>query len=158
MSVIFIFPSVFFPRSVLTVIQERQDKQEEDLSILKNEISKVRRDAQLNRQVTTALKALVGDNAWAVNDLKVDQRELRSDYDAMKSVQEEQNETHLRLADNAERTEEDVASHQDVLDELEVELAEIKKTVREDRRSVSKITSTFRDKLNRLRDTGRGNK
>ena len=138
-------------RSVLTVIQEKQDKQERDMGILKDEIAKIRHDVALNKEVISAVKALVGDNAWATNNLKMEQNELRKDFEAAKLVQEEQNATHIEMQRQAARAEEDRERHHDGIRVLQHEVAHMRGTVRENKKAVNEIASALKLNVNRLR-------
>jgi len=51
-------------------MQEKQDRQERDMAILKNDIAKLRRDLTNERELVHALRAHVADASWAIADVK----------------------------------------------------------------------------------------
>jgi len=52
------------------VMQEKQDRQERDMAILKNDIAKLRRDLTSERELVKALRTHAADASWAIADVK----------------------------------------------------------------------------------------
>ena len=61
-------------------MQEKQDRQERDMAILKNDIVKLRRDLTNERELVKALRAHAADASWAIADVKRGQDQV-SDYE-----------------------------------------------------------------------------
>ena len=57
-------------RSIINVMQEKQDRQERDMAILKNDIAKLRRDLTNERELVHSLRAHAADASWAIADVK----------------------------------------------------------------------------------------
>jgi len=51
-------------------MQEKQDRQERDMAILKNDIAKLRRDLTSERELVKTLRAHAADASWAIADVK----------------------------------------------------------------------------------------
>ena len=57
-------------RSIINVMQEKQDRQERDMAILKNDIAKLRRDLSNERDLVETLREHAADASWAIADVK----------------------------------------------------------------------------------------
>jgi len=51
-------------------MQERQEAQERDMAILKNDISELRRDLKSKGELIKALRSHAADSSWAIADVK----------------------------------------------------------------------------------------
>jgi len=51
-------------------MQEKQNRQDRDMAILKNDIAKLRRDLSNERELVTALRTHAADASWAIADVK----------------------------------------------------------------------------------------
>jgi len=51
-------------------MHEKQERQGRDMAILKNDISKLRRDLTSERELVMALRSHAADASWAVADVK----------------------------------------------------------------------------------------
>jgi len=57
-------------RSIINVMQERQDAQDRDMAILKDDIAQLRHQLTAERDVVHSLRAHAADAAWAIADVK----------------------------------------------------------------------------------------
>lgn len=65
-------------RSIINVMQERQERQERDMAILKNDIVKLRRELNSERELVKTLRAHAADASWAIADVKQAQDQVCS--------------------------------------------------------------------------------
>jgi hypothetical protein len=57
-------------RSVINVLQEKQEAQERDMAIMKDDIARLRRELAAERELVKALKGQAADSTWAIADVK----------------------------------------------------------------------------------------
>ena len=74
-------------RSILNIIQEKQDLQEHSIAFLKNELRLLRQQYEKDHRALGQLKASVSDNMWGLSHLKNLQEQTISDLEMMKLTQ-----------------------------------------------------------------------
>lgn len=57
-------------RSVINVLQEKQEAQERDLAIMKDDLARLKRDLVAERELVRTLKTQTADSTWAIADVK----------------------------------------------------------------------------------------
>jgi len=60
------------------MMQERQDRQERDMAVLKNDIVKLRRELTAERELVKALRSHAADATWAIADVKRGHDQVRA--------------------------------------------------------------------------------
>jgi len=76
-------------RSVINVLQEKQDAQETNLAFLKDALSRLTGEHAHQREDITSLKTITSNTEWAIADVKHGQAQVASDLSALKRVQDE---------------------------------------------------------------------
>lgn len=117
--------------------------QEHNLQILKDELQDMRDAQQLDHQALMALRQLVSDSAWAVNNLKTSQDNIRYDCVLLKQTQAHHNDTILDLSHSITQTEARTAANEINVNELHRELNDLRNVLRDDRASLRQLQNIF---------------
>ena len=130
---------VFRSRSILNLIQEKQEKQAADLAILKNEIYYLRQKRAEDQEIIKDLKQAASDNAWGVADIKLQQNQLAHDLQTLKLQAERQNETVVILEDMFFRSQQLEQKRNRQLEQIHHGAAEMKNAINQDRTSLERL-------------------
>lgn len=133
--------SCCFCRSILNVLQEKQSIQEHNLQILKDAIYELRDAQQEDHAALVALRQLVSDSAWAVNNLKTSQDNIRFDCVLLKQTQAFHNDTVLELGHSVSQTNARALTNERSISDLHREVYELRKHQRDDRKSMRQLQS-----------------
>lgn len=93
---------ILITRSILNLVQERQEAQEKDLQILKDTILELSKQQKVDRQSIQTLQKVAEDNAWGIGNLKTGNDQIKGDFIAFKALQEAHNETMSEVREKRE--------------------------------------------------------
>ena len=117
--------------------------QERNLQLLKDEIQEVREAQQVDHQALMALRQLVSDSAWAVNNLKTSQDNIRYDCVLLKQTQAYHNDTMLDLGHSLSQNEARSVNNQVNINQLNGEVRNLRHLLEEDRASLRQLQNIF---------------
>lgn len=124
------------PRSIINILQEKIEAQDNDLSIMKNEISHLRREQTTQRDLIASLKSSAADASWAITSVRRTQDQTTGDVRALKRVQERHNETLFLVEEVMMTSAVDVQNQEKRWHSVQQDLAQLTVQVNEDRGKV----------------------
>ena len=130
--------------------------QERNLQVLKDEIQEVREAQQVDHQALMALRQLVSDSAWAVNNLKTLQDNIRYDCVLLKQTQAYHNDTILDLGNSLNQNEVRSVTNQVNINQLSNEIHDLRNLLQEDRSSLRQLQNIITMDKNPVSDSHKG--
>lgn len=106
-------------RSILNIVQEKQDEQEQNIAFLKNELRQLRQQQDKEHRSVGQLRAAISDTAWGLSQLKSVQDQLKMDVEATLKGHSEEPKTSSSGSDKNRRRQ--PVTPDDTLDEFDVD-------------------------------------